>query len=128
MPLRLSQPEGIDLAIWAHHPAFAQVTDDFVGVNRIMVHQPVEQRASRHQAVWEGATGLHIPLTWVEAGDPLQDHLLVLPSGDPVRWPGKGEGLPLRPCSRGRWGCWSPGHTQEQEERQGKGEYALNLA
>src|SRR5262245_35149567 len=97
MPLRLPQPEGVGLAIGTYCPAIAQVADNFVGVDRIMIHQPVEQRAGRHETVGEGAAGLHIPLAWVEAGDPPQDHLLVFPPGDPFRRPWEGEGLPLWP-------------------------------
>src|SRR5262245_36106778 len=101
MPLRRPQSEGIGFPVWTHRPAVAQVADDFVGVNRIMVHKPVELRAGGHKAVREGAAGLDIPLSRVEAGDSPQDHLLVLSLGDPFRRPGKGEGLPFR---RWRWG------------------------
>jgi hypothetical protein len=93
-----------------------------------MVDQSVELRARGHEAVGEGTAGLHIPLARVEADDPPQDHLLVLPPRDPCRRPGKGEGLALRPWSRGRRGRWRTSHTQEQEERQGNGEHSLELA
>src|SRR5262249_20295763 len=100
--------------------------DNLVGVDWIMVHQPVKQRASGHEAAGEGTAGLHIPLARVEASDSPQDHLLVLPPGNPVRRPGKGEGLPLRLWhwrGRGR-----PRHTQAQEEQQSNEEHSLDLA
>src|SRR5438093_11208067 len=93
-----------------------------------MIDEPVEQRAGGHEAAGEGPAGLHIPLARVGGGEPPQDHLLVLPLSDPCRRPGKEEGLPLRPWSRGRRGRWHTSHTQEQEERQGNGEYSLDLA
>src|SRR5687767_5234926 len=96
MPLRLPQPEGVRFPVRTHRPALAQVADDFIRLDWIIVDEPVEQRASWHQTVGEGTTGLHVPLARVEAGDPPQEHLLVLPPGDPFRWPGKDEGLTLR--------------------------------
>src|SRR5215471_20985941 len=126
MLLCFPQPEGVGLAIGTYRPAVAQIADNLVKVDWIMVDQPVKQRAGGHEADGEGAAGLHIPLARVEAGDPPQDHLLVLPSGDPVRRPGKGEGLPLRLWYwRGRW---RPRHTQAQEEQQSHGEHSLDLA
>src|SRR5262249_31589910 len=128
MPLRLPQPEGVGLAIWTYRPALAQVANDFIGVDRIMIDEPVKLRAGGHEAVGEGTAGLYIPLTRIEADNPPQDHLLVLPLSDPCRRPGKGKSLPLRPWSRGRRGRWRTRHIQKQEERQDNGEHSSELA
>ncbi len=79
VPLRLSQAERIGFPVATHRPALAQVAHDLVGIDRIVVDKPVELRRGGHEAVGKGAARVDVPLARVEAGDPLEDHLLVFP-------------------------------------------------
>src|SRR5713101_3641623 len=121
VPLRRPQMEGVGFPVPTHRPALAQVADDFVGVHRIVVHEPVELRGSGHEAVRKSAASVNIPLARVEAGDAAKDHLLVPSPGDPVRRPGKDEGLSIR-----RWrlrGRWRGDPADDHEEQQGNGKH-----
>ena len=96
VPLRLAQTERVGLAVATDREALAQVADDLVGIDGIVVDEPVELRPGRHQAIRERAARVHVPLPRIEPGDALEDHLLVFPPGDPVRRPGEVEGLSVR--------------------------------